>query len=538
MFEKFLNYLEKKLSCLCQTVNDDSSSDEHSERNSDGSRNSSQCDDDSYKENSFKSYSEEESSGEDVVESTGRSGTRSSSYEEYSSKNTGSTHTIGNTEVPSLIEQHKKINSSIESTKKHVKLRVGSSSPRTKQEVQHKSPEFKIKTPKQSSKELEKNSPKRERTKGDRNLKKPQTMKDKNVKQEDDKKLDTTKQDKETTDEKASRLRKSSLKEHKNGTHKMLERNSGIPLNLGWVNRSCVNDQAVKNRVQDLLSSRLIHADHQVEWLARSIQCIDLTTLAGDDCPSNVARLCSKAAHPLSDDLTRALQIKHGLLTTGAVCVYPARVADAVLGLERLGANIPVASVATGFPTGQTSLKIRLEEIEFAVANGAKEIDIVINRELALSQNWGELYNELVEMRKACGESHMKSILAVGELCTLTNIYKASLVAMMAGSDFIKTSTGKETVNATLPIGLVMCRAIRAYNRKTGFKVGFKPAGGIRTSKDVLQWMTLMKEELGDNYLKPDLFRIGASALLNDIERNLANYATGGYFLAEEMPMA
>nr|SVE81416.1 EOG090X08W6 [Daphnia magna] len=419
-------------------------------------------------------------------------------------------------------------------------------------------------------------------------------MKDKNVKQEDDKKLDTTKQDKETTDEKASRLRKSSLKvkekkktvipnredktkertakekkdtkktEEKRRTEENKEKekipkavretnpkttpsnqekstSSILPKkisNLGWVNRSCVNDQAVKNRVQDLLSSRLIHADHQVEWLARSIQCIDLTTLAGDDCPSNVARLCSKAAHPLSDDLTRALQIKHGLLTTGAVCVYPARVADAVLGLERLGANIPVASVATGFPTGQTSLKIRLEEIEFAVANGAKEIDIVINRELALSQNWGELYNELVEMRKACGESHMKSILAVGELCTLTNIYKASLVAMMAGSDFIKTSTGKETVNATLPIGLVMCRAIRAYNRKTGFKVGFKPAGGIRTSKDVLQWMTLMKEELGDNYLTPDLFRIGASALLNDIERNLANYATGGYFLAEEMPMA
>nr|SVE86222.1 EOG090X08W6 [Daphnia similis]SVE86850.1 EOG090X08W6 [Daphnia similis]SVE87476.1 EOG090X08W6 [Daphnia similis] len=445
-------------------------------------------------------------------------------------------------------------------------------------------------------------------------------MNSNNVKQKDDKKLNTTKEDKETTDEKVPRLRKSSLKvkeneknvnpnredktreriakekkdakqtEEKRRTEEKKERgkiskavretnpkttpnnqnkstSSILPKkmsseetesksqmrkptknisskvgtfskDLGWVNRSCVNDQAVKNRVQDLLSSRLIHADQQVEWLARSIQCIDLTTLAGDDCPSNVARLCSKAAHPLSDDLTKALQIKHGLLTTGAVCVYPARVADACLGLERLGANIPVASVATGFPTGQTSLKIRLEEIEFAVANGAKEIDIVINRELALSQNWGELYNELVEMRKACGESHMKSILAVGELCNLTNIYKASLVAMMAGSDFIKTSTGKETVNATLPIGLVMCRAIRAYNRKTGFKVGFKPAGGIRTSKDVLQWMTLMKEELGDDYLTPDLFRIGASALLNDIERNLANHATGGYFLAEKMPMA
>nr|CAG4651114.1 EOG090X08W6 [Simocephalus serrulatus]SVE94337.1 EOG090X08W6 [Simocephalus serrulatus] len=317
-----------------------------------------------------------------------------------------------------------------------------------------------------------------------------------------------------------------------------MERNSGIPLDLGWVNRSCINDQAVKGRVQDLLSSRTVQSGHHLNWLARSIQCIDLTTLAGDDCPSNVSRLCSKAANPVSNDIIKALGIDHGLLTTGAVCVYPARVANAYQGLEKIGANIPVASVATGFPTGQTSLTLRLEEIKFAVQNGAKEIDIVINRELALAQKWEELYTELLEMRKACGESHMKSILAVGELCNLTNVYRASLVAMMAGSDFIKTSTGKETVNATLPIGLVMCRAIRAYNRKTGFQVGFKPAGGIRTSKDVLQWMTLMKEELGDEYLTNHLFRIGASALLNDIERNLANQLTGDYFLPEEMPMA
>nr|CAG4649470.1 EOG090X08W6 [Scapholeberis mucronata]SVE93716.1 EOG090X08W6 [Scapholeberis mucronata] len=308
--------------------------------------------------------------------------------------------------------------------------------------------------------------------------------------------------------------------------------------NLGWVNRSSVNDQAVKERVQDMLLSRLVHPNHHSEWLTRSIQCIDLTTLAGDDCPSNVARLCSKAAYPISTEVMHHLGLDLGILTTGAVCVYPARVADACLGLNRIGATIPVASVATGFPTGQTSLAVRLDEIKFAVENGAKEIDIVINRELALAQKWKELYQELVAMRKACGESHMKSILAVGELCNLTNVYKASLVAMMAGSDFIKTSTGKETVNATLPIGLVMCRAIRAYHHKTGFKVGFKPAGGIRTSKDVLQWMTLMKEELGDEYLTPHLFRIGASALLTDIERNLANQVSGDYYLAEEMPMA
>nr|CAG4648737.1 EOG090X08W6 [Polyphemus pediculus] len=338
----------------------------------------------------------------------------------------------------------------------------------------------------------------------------------------------------------------------------------------------------------------MVQVDLQVEWLVRSIQCIDLTTLAGDDCVSNVLRLCSKAANPVSVSTLDHLGLDSGQLTTGAVCVYPAQVKNACSGLQMANADIPVASVATGFPSGQTSLSIRLDEIKFAVESGAKEIDIVINRELALSQKWEELYHELVEMRKACGESHMKSILAVGELSNLTNVYRSSLVAMMAGSDFIKTSTGKETVNATLPIGLVMCRAeshmksilavgelsnltnvyrsslvammagsdfiktstgketvnatlpiglvmcraIQAYHQKTGHKVGFKPAGGIRTSKDVIQWMTLMKEELGDEYVQPHLFRIGASALLNDIERNVSNYFVGGYSLPEEMPMA
>nr|CAG4641828.1 EOG090X08W6 [Eurycercus lamellatus] len=319
----------------------------------------------------------------------------------------------------------------------------------------------------------------------------------------------------------------------------ILDRNPGMPLDFDWVNRSRISDHAIKNRIRDILTSRQVQSDQQVSWLTRSIQYIDLTTLAGDDCPSNVSRLCCKAAFPLGDSLMQSLGICYGQLTTGAVCVYPARVSDACKALRSIGAgSIPVASVATGFPTGQTSLKIRLDEIKYAVESGAKEIDIVINRELALSQKWHEVYNELVEMRKACGESHMKSILAVGELATLTNVYKASLVAMMAGSDFIKTSTGKETINATLPIGLVMCRAIQAYYVKTGFKVGFKPAGGIRTSNDVLQWMTLMKEELGDDYLTPQLFRIGASALLNDIERNLTNRVVGNFSLSEEMPMA
>nr|CAG4636305.1 EOG090X08W6 [Eubosmina coregoni]SVE69897.1 EOG090X08W6 [Eubosmina coregoni] len=318
----------------------------------------------------------------------------------------------------------------------------------------------------------------------------------------------------------------------------MIERNPGIRLDLGWVNRSRVNDQAVKKRVEDILTSYSVQEENKLDWMVRGIRVIDLTTLAGDDCPSNVYRLCSKAAYPLSENLSKTLDIPVGSLKTGAVCVYPSRVADAFKTLNNMGFDINVASVATCFPSGQSSLEIRLEEIKFAVKSGAKEIDIVINRELAIGGRWEELFNELVEMRKACGEAHMKSILAVGELSTLTNVYKASLIAMMAGSDFIKTSTGKETVNATLYNGLVMCRAIRAYNFKTGYKVGFKPAGGIRTSNDVLQWMTLMKEELGDDYLTPHLFRIGASALLNDLERNLSNRITGGYCLSEEMPMA
>jgi len=315
-------------------------------------------------------------------------------------------------------------------------------------------------------------------------------------------------------------------------------RNPGTALDLGWVNQSRVNDHAVKRRIDDILSSRFVEEDLQIEWLARSIQCIDLTTLAGDDSPSNVSRLCSKAANPLSASTMQSFGLDIGQLTTGAVCVYPARVANACQGLKDVGSNLPVASVATGFPAGQTSLQTRLDEIRYAVQNGAKEIDIVINRELALAQKWQDVYDELVEMREACGDSRMKSILAVGELSNLTNVYRASLVAMMAGSDFIKTSTGKESVNATLPIGLVMCRAISAYHHRTGHKVGFKPAGGIRTSKDVVQWMTLMKEELGDEYVQPHLFRIGASGLLNDIERKLSNYVSGSYFLPEEMPMA
>nr|WP_244561889.1 deoxyribose-phosphate aldolase [Mesorhizobium australicum] len=289
-----------------------------------------------------------------------------------------------------------------------------------------------------------------------------------------------------------------------------------------------VNLSAAERRAATLTTRRTVKKAWQAAWLIRAIEVIDLTTLAGDDTPGRVRRLCAKARHPLRDDLVEALGLTGRRLTTGAVCVYPTMVPTAVKALE--GSGIPVASVATGFPTGLTPLKQRLEEIRYAVGEGAGEIDIVITRAHVLNGEWAALYDEVAQMREACGEAHLKAILATGELKTLTNVYKASMVAMQAGADFIKTSTGTEAVNATLPVSLVMCRAIRDYLEFTGgVHVGFKPAGGIRAAKDALAWLILMKEELGDAWLQPDLFRLGASALLGDIERQLEHYVTGRY---------
>jgi len=277
----------------------------------------------------------------------------------------------------------------------------------------------------------------------------------------------------------------------------------------------------------------------QAAWLLRAVTCIDLTTLSGDDTETNVARLCLKAARPIRPDLLEAMDMTEAGLTTGAVCVYPNRVKECVQLLKKYKAeNIPVAAVATGFPSGQYSLDTRLQEIRMAVEAGAREIDIVINRQLALEHKWQELYDEVVAMKAACGPAHMKSILAIGELGSMNNVYKCSLVCMMAGSDFIKTSTGKEGVNATLAVGLVMCRAIREYQDVTGFRVGFKPAGGIRTAKDAMNWLILIKEELGDSWLNNNMFRIGASGLLLDIERQLFHWVTGRYAAAHEMAMS
>lgn len=322
-------------------------------------------------------------------------------------------------------------------------------------------------------------------------------------------------------------------KETKQAAH--IERNPGIPLDLGWVRSTRVNLSATERRTATIGTRRTVKKDWQAAWLLRAITCIDLTTLAGDDTPGNVQRLCAKARQPVRQDMLDALGVGEEGITVGAVCVYHARVADAVRALE--GTNIPVAAVSTGFPSGQTSFRTRLDEIHDSVKAGAKEIDIVISRELVLTGQWERLYDEVKQFREACGESHMKSILATGELGTLRNVGMASLVCMMAGSDFIKTSTGKETVNATLEVSLVMCRAIREYELKTGYMVGFKPAGGIRTAKQAMNWQFLMKEELGDAWLFPNLFRFGASSLLTDIERQLSHFATGRYASEKYMPM-
>jgi deoxyribose-phosphate aldolase len=312
-------------------------------------------------------------------------------------------------------------------------------------------------------------------------------------------------------------------------------RNPGTPLDLGWLRHVQANRSAIERRTATLGTRRTVKKDWQAGWLLRAITLMDLTTLAGDDTPGRVRRLCAKARQPVRQDLLETLGVADLALQVGAVCVYHRFVKTAVESLA--GTNIPVAAVSTGFPAGLAPFEQRLAEIHASVADGAREIDIVITREHVLTGNWQALYDEVKAFREACGDAHIKSILATGELGTLRNVYRASLVAMMAGSDFIKTSTGKEGVNATLPFSLVMCRAIREFHERTGHKVGFKPAGGIGTAKLALNWLILMKEELGDEWLRPNLFRFGASSLLTDIERQLEHHATGRYSAGFRHPM-
>lgn len=311
--------------------------------------------------------------------------------------------------------------------------------------------------------------------------------------------------------------------------------NPGIPFDPGALEGALVNKSAVERRAATLPTRRTVKKEWQAAWLLHAIKTIDLTTLSGDDTPGTVRRLCAKARQPVRPELLRDLGVPHLRLTTGAVCVYHEMVPTAVEALE--GSGIPVAAVSAGFPAGLTPHRLKLQEIEASVAAGASEIDIVISRRHVLTSNWKALYQEVRDFREACGPAHMKSILAVGELGTLKNVYKASMVCMQAGSDFIKTSTGKEAVNATLQNSLVMVRAIRAFYEQTGYKVGFKPAGGIRTAKQALDWLILMKEELGHEWMQPYLFRIGASALLNDIERQLEHFAYGRYASMQYQPL-
>jgi len=312
-------------------------------------------------------------------------------------------------------------------------------------------------------------------------------------------------------------------------------RNPGMPLDLDWIHRVRVNRSAVERRAATLPTRRTVKKEWQAAWLLRAITCLDLTTLAGDDTPGNVRRLCAKARYPVRQELLDAMGVGSLDLKVGAVCVYHNLVPTAVEALR--SSTIPVAAVSTGFPAGQNPFEQKLGEITASVKAGATEIDIVISRAHVLTGNWQALYDEVKAFRVACGEAHMKTILATHELATLRNVAMASLVCMMAGADFIKTSTGKEAVNATLPVGLVMVRAIREYAEYTGYKVGFKPAGGIRSAKESLDWLILMKEELGNEWLNNTLFRIGASGLLSDIERQLSYFVTGRYAAAHHNPM-
>ncbi|NRP23531.1 Deoxyribose-phosphate aldolase [Aliiroseovarius sp. xm-m-379] len=312
-------------------------------------------------------------------------------------------------------------------------------------------------------------------------------------------------------------------------------RNPGIPLDMDWVRGAQANTSAIERRCATLPARRSVKKDHQAAWLLKAISMIDLTTLSGDDTPGRVRRLVAKAVQPVRPDLLQALDMEG--LTTGAVCVYHDMIEPAVATLDQLGATLPIAAVSTGFPAGLSPFHLRLEEIRESVRAGATEIDIVISRRHVLTGDWQALYDEMKAFRDACGEAHVKAILATGELGSLRNVARASLVCMMAGADFIKTSTGKESVNATLPVSLVMIRAIRDYYDRTGYRVGYKPAGGISKAKDAITYLALIKEELGDAWLTPHLFRFGASSLLGDIERQLEHHLTGHYSAGYRHPI-
>src|ERR1700687_2747021 len=315
-----------------------------------------------------------------------------------------------------------------------------------------------------------------------------------------------------------------------------LQANRGIPLNLDWVEEVRVNTSAVERRAQTLVTRRTVKKEWQVAWLLRAISCMDLTTLSGDDTDERVRRLCAKARRPIRHEIVKQLGVEELGIKVAAVCVYHVFVETALRALE--GSGIRVAAVSTGFPAGLSPLEQRVAEIRRSVDAGAHEIDVVITRAHVFGGRWQALFDEVATFKAACGSAHMKVILGTGDLLTLRNVARASVVAMMAGADFIKTSTGKEAVNATLPVGLVMTRAIREYAQQTGMAVGFKPAGGIRAAKQSIEGLALIKEELGTPWMKAEILRFGARGLLNDIERQLEHHATGRYSADYRHPIA
>jgi deoxyribose-phosphate aldolase len=315
-----------------------------------------------------------------------------------------------------------------------------------------------------------------------------------------------------------------------------LQPNTGIPLNLDWVQQVRVNTSAVERRAQTHVARRTVKKEWQAAWLLRAITCMDLTTLSGDDTDERVRRLCAKGRHPIQQELVQKLGIEQLDIKVAAICVYHSFVETALHALE--GSGVRVAAVSTGFPAGLSPLAERVAEIRRSVEAGAHEIDVVITRAHVFAGRWQALYDEIAAFKQACGTAHMKVILGAGDLLTLRNVARASVVAMMAGADFIKTSTGKEPTNATLPVGFVMVRAIREYAQQTGMAVGFKPAGGIRTAKQSIDWLAMMKEELGESWMRAEMFRLGASGMLGDIERQLEHHATGRYSADYRHPLA
>ncbi len=305
-----------------------------------------------------------------------------------------------------------------------------------------------------------------------------------------------------------------------------------MKLDLEWINNVQVNLSAVERRTATLIKRRSVKKEYQAAWLLKAITLIDLTTLSGDDTYGKVDRLCEKAIHPLSFELQKLLEIPERSISVAALCVYHHLVKEAK---KKLKDRIPIAAVSTGFPAGLSSFKTRKQEIIDSINNGADEVDIVINRGFVLQNDWKRLYDEVKTFKLAAKKKHIKAILGVGDLETMRNVAKASLVCMMAGADFIKTSTGKETINANLNNSLVMLRMIREFHEITRKKIGFKPAGGISSAKLVIEFLILVLEELGIEWINPKLLRIGASSLLIDIERQLYHFAVGRYANKDKM---